>query len=334
MGERGDDMGTYERWAAIGQLVLAMALGGSSVPVGKTLAVTLPLFPTIFATLLAAWLVMLPLVWGRRGEIRALTRREWVYLFLQGVCGIVLFRIFLFLGLRHMGAAQAGIITGATPAVLTILSLCMLKERPTPGALAGVACAVAGGVILAVSGDLALKDGSLLGGVLVFSAVVSEGLFTVWRKRVASTVSATVNTAILISCALVTVLPLALWDIRSMSPAPSSMELAAILYYGAVATVLAYLLWTGAVGKVSGATAGATCAAMPAAAVLLAALLLGEPLRAEQLFGCCAVILGIVLTSLPTRRDQACWRKRVPINLKKRSTVTTAAAPPAAKPEG
>jgi len=70
------------------------------------------------------------------------------------------------------------------------------------------------------------------------------------------------------------------------------------------ATVLAYLLWTGAVGKVSGATAGATCAAMPAAAVLLAALLLGEPLRAEQLFGCCAVILGIVLTALPWRRDR------------------------------
>lgn len=295
----------YKKWAAIGQLVLAMALGGSSVPVGKTLAVTLPLFPTIFATLLAAWLVMLPLVWGRRDEIRALTRREWGYLFLQGLCGIVLFRIFLFLGLRHMGASQAGIITGATPAVLTILSLCMLKERPTPGAVAGVACAVAGGVSLAAAGDLSLKGGSLLGGLLVFSAVVSEALFTIWRKRVATTVSATVNTAMLISCALVTVLPFALWDCRKVSTAPTALELAAILYYGAVATVLAYLLWTGAVGKVSGATAGASCAAMPAAAVLLAALMLGEPLRAGQLFGCFAVILGIVLASLPSRLNCA-----------------------------
>jgi drug/metabolite transporter (DMT)-like permease len=290
---------------AIGQLTLAMALGGSSVPVGKTLAVTLPLFPTIFATLLAAWLVMVPLVWGRRGEIRALTRREWGYLFLQGLCGIVLFRIFLLLGLRHMGAAQAGIITGTTPAVLTILSLCMLKERPTPGALAGVACAVAGGVSLAAAGGFCRGDGSLLGGLLVFSAVVSEALFTIWRKRVATTVSATVNTAMLISCALVTVFPLALWDVRNISSPPSPLELAAILYYGAIATVLAYLLWTGAVGKVSGAVAGATCAAMPAAAVLLAALMLGESLRAGQLFGCGAVIVGIVLAALPSRRDNA-----------------------------
>ncbi|MDY0281300.1 MAG: DMT family transporter [Salinivirgaceae bacterium] len=243
----------YKKWAAIGQLVLAMALGGSSVPVGKTLAVTLPLFPTIFATLLAAWMIMLPLVWGRRDEIRALTRREWGYLFLQGLCGIVLFRIFLFLGLQHMGASQAGIITGATPAVLTILSLCMLKERPTPGAVAGVACAVAGGVCLAAAGDLSLKDGSLLGGLLVFSAVVSEALFTIWRKRVATTVSATVNTAMLISCALVTVLPFALWDCRKVTTAPTAMELAAILYYGAVATVFAYLLWARAVGRVDGA---------------------------------------------------------------------------------
>jgi drug/metabolite transporter (DMT)-like permease len=295
-------MGKYEKWSAIGQLVLAMALGGSSVPVGKTLAVTLPLFPTIFATLLAAWLVIVPLVWRRRGEIRALTRREWGYLFLQGLCGIVLFRIFLLLGLRHLGAAQAGIITGTTPAVLTILSCCMLHERPTPGAVAGVACAVVGGMSLALPGGFSLKDGSLLGGLLVFSAVISEALFTVWRKRVATTVSATVNTAMLISCALVTVLPFALWDVRSMSSAPSPMELAAILYYGAVATVLAYLLWTGAVGKVSGAAAGVTCAAMPAAAVLLAALMFGESLRAGQIFGCGAVILGIMLAALPSHR--------------------------------
>jgi drug/metabolite transporter (DMT)-like permease len=204
-----------------------------------------------------------------------------------------------------MGAAQAGIITGTTPAVLTMLSCCMLKERPTTGALAGVACAVVGGISLALPGGFALKDGSLLGGLLVFSAVVSESLFTIWRKRVAATVSATVNTAILISCALVTVLPLALWDARSISSVPSPMELAAILYYGAIATVLAYLLWTGAVGKVSGAAAGVTSAAMPAAAVLLAALMLGESLRAGQFFGCGVVILGIVLASLPSRRESA-----------------------------
>jgi drug/metabolite transporter (DMT)-like permease len=295
-------MNSYGKISALAQLVLAMVLGGSSVPVGKSLALTLPVFPTIFATLLAAWLVMVPLVWRRRDEIRALTRREWGYLFLQGLCGIVLFRVFLLLGLRSVGAAQAGIITGMTPAVMTVLAFLMLSERPTRLALAGVACAVLGGMSLALPGVHSGGLGSYVGGALVFFAVVSEGLFTIWRKRVSTTVSAVVNTAVLISCALVTVLPLALWDVRSISFPLSSSALAAIFYYGAVATVLAYLLWTNAVGKVSCAMAGASSAAMPVAAVLLSALILGESLESRQLFGCGAVVMGILLAAVPSRR--------------------------------
>ena len=277
------------------QLVAAMALAGSSVVVGKRLAGALPVYLTTFATLLVALVVMLPFAWQKREEIRGLVPREWLYLFLQGICGIVLFRVLMLSGLRSIGASQAGIITGTSPAVLTILSWLMLGERPAILSSIGVLCAMVGaaGLARADAGGTVIS-GMSWGGILVFGAVISEGLFSIWRKRIAATVSATANTVVLVFCALVMVSPLALMDLLCHPAVPTTADLLAILYYGAVATVVAYLLWTGAVGSVSGITAGITTAAMPVSAVVLSYLVLDEPLSSMQLSGCLLVVLGVI----------------------------------------
>jgi len=221
--------------------------------------------------------------------------REWIYLFLQGMCGIVLFRVLMLSGLRTIGAAQAGIITGTSPAVLTILSWLILGERPAILSSIGVLCAMVGaaGLARADAGGTVIS-GMSWGGILVFGAVISEGLFSIWRKRIAATVSATANTVVLVFCALVMVSPLALMDLLCHPAVPTTADLLAILYYGAVATVVAYLLWTGAVGSVSGITAGITTAAMPVSAVVLSYLVLDEPLSSMQLSGCLLVVLGVI----------------------------------------
>ncbi|OGU20258.1 MAG: hypothetical protein A2X85_06115, partial [Geobacteraceae bacterium GWF2_54_21] len=257
---------------ATAQLVAAMALAGSSVVVGKGLANTLPVFLTTAATLMVALVVLLPYAWQKRSEICALETREWLYLFLQGFFGIVLFRVLMLHGLRTVGAAQAGIITGTSPAVLTILSWLMMGERPT--ALSGVCllCTITGATGIALADRGGVQSGGFSWGMaLIFGAVVSEGLFSIWRKRIAATVPATTNTVVLVFCALLAVLPMALVDLLRHPVAPTTTDVAAILYYGAVATVAAYILWTGAVGSVSGVTAGISTAAMPASAVALSA---------------------------------------------------------------
>lgn len=295
MGPRNNTLATI-------QLVTAMALAGSSVVVGKGLAGSMPVYLTTFATLLVALVVMLPSAWRRRGEISALGAREWRYLFLQGLCGIVLFRVLILSGLRTVGAARAGIITGASPAVLTLLAWVMLGERPSPLSALGVVFAMGGAVGIALSGaGEAGITGAPWGCVLVFGAVVSEGLFSIWRKRIAHSVPATTNTVALIFCALLTISPLAALDAMRQPSVPTTADLLAILYYGVVATVVAYILWTGAVGAVSGVTAGIATAAMPASAVLLSSLTLGETLTPWHLLGCLLVMLGIAAGAWPGR---------------------------------
>ncbi|HBA72988.1 MAG TPA: hypothetical protein DER40_17715 [Geobacter sp.] len=305
MVKQGDMiMSQRSNCTATAQLVAAMALAGSSVVVGKGLANTLPVFLTTAATLMVALVVLLPYAWQKRSEICALETREWLYLFLQGFFGIVLFRVLMLHGLRTVGAAQAGIITGTSPAVLTILSWLMMGERPT--ALSGVCllCTITGATGIALADRGGVQSGGFSWGMaLIFGAVVSEGLFSIWRKRIAATVPATTNTVVLVFCALLAVLPMALVDLLRHPVAPTTTDVAAILYYGAVATVAAYILWTGAVGSVSGVTAGISTAAMPASAVALSALVLNQPLSLTQLCGCLLVMLGIVAGAWSARGE-------------------------------
>lgn len=311
MVKQGDMIMSKRRyWISTAQLVTAMALAGSSVVVGKGLANSLPVFLTTAATLVVALIVMMPYAWQRRSEIYALELREWVYLFLQGFFGIVLFRVLMLNGLRTVDAARAGIITGTSPAVLTMLSWIMLGERPS--ALSGVCllCTISGAAGIALADRGMVESGGISWGiVLIFGAVVSEGLFSIWRKRIAATVPATTNTVVLVFCALLAVLPLAIIDLLRHPQAPTTADAAAIIYYGAVATVAAYILWTGAVGSVSGVTAGIATAAMPASTVALSALVLKQPLTLSQLVGCLLVMLGIVAGAWSARVEQVSARE-------------------------
>ena len=284
---------------AVFMLIGAMCLAGSSVVVGKILVSSVPVFLGAFGSLLVAFFCMIPLMYGRVAELRRLTLNHWKYLFLQGLCGIVLFRVFMLYGLHSTGAVQAGIITGTTPAVLALLSLLLLGEAISRRTVAGVCFAAAGCIVINVFGQGSGEESSVFGCLLVGAAVVCEALFTIFRKRIADSVSAVTNTTVLIFCSLLLLVIPAAFDLHAMSTVPPPEALPAILYYGVFATVLAYLLWTAGVGKVSGATAGAATAAMPASSVVLAALILGEEIHWYHLAGCLMIVAGILVTTLP-----------------------------------
>ena len=278
-------------------LITAMALAGSSVVVGKILTEAAPFFFATFDSLLVALLCMLPLMRKRWHEIRRLDSLQYRYLFLQGLCGIVLFRVFILYGLRSTSAVEAGIITGTTPAILVILSFFMLQEPLSLRSCTGVISAASGCILINLLAESGGRESTFLGCLLVLAAVVCEALFTIFRKRICDTVSATTNTTVLLACSLLLVLPMAIYDWCRMDHLPDAEVFIGILYYGIFATVLAYLLWTKNVGKVSGAVAGAATAAMPASSLLLGVAILGEHLQWIHLVGCALIIAGIFITS-------------------------------------
>ena len=283
------------------QLILAMFFAGSTIVLGKILTATLPIFLISFLTLLVAFTTLLPATFNHRKTLRKLSPRQWMYISMQGLCGIVLFRILTLYGLKYTGAVEAGLILGTTPAVLTILSAIFLKELPGLPGLMGISCAVFGMMFLNLASAETTGPSTLMGCLFVFGAVVVEAAFTVFRKKIAGQVDALPNTIGLTGISLVLVFPFAVNDYFTYGFFPGLMDALAILYYGIFGTVIAYLLWTNGVGKVSSETAGIATAAMPLSSVLLGALMLHEPLGRLHLIGCIMVVTGIVFNAIGQR---------------------------------
>jgi drug/metabolite transporter (DMT)-like permease len=294
---REDKAATRGERRALLEVVIAMALAGSTVVAGKLLSARVPVFLSVELTLLAALAAVLPVQIARRRELALLGRRELGYMLLQAVFGIVLFRVLTLYGLRFTSALSAGIITSTAPALMAVLAAVFLRERPGRGAVAGIALAVAGVLLIALWGHEAAADtGSLTGNLLVLGATVCEALLTIFRKRSGGRVGSVTNTAVLVALSAVAMLPFAAADLRWYSLARvDAVAWAAILYYGAVATVLAYILWGRGALRIPAGRTGIATAALPLTALVLSVLVLGEPLRAVHLVGCAAVIAGVVV---------------------------------------
>jgi drug/metabolite transporter (DMT)-like permease len=141
------------------ELTGAMVLVGSSVVAGKLMAESLPVFLAGGLSSAIGAAILLPVLFAREGGLPVVGRREMLVLFLQAFTGIFLFRVLLLWGLLFTSAAEGGVITSTTPAVVGLISFLFLKERPGPRVWAGIILAVAGIVALNVLGSGAQGGG-------------------------------------------------------------------------------------------------------------------------------------------------------------------------------
>jgi drug/metabolite transporter (DMT)-like permease len=288
-------------------VVLAMSLAGTTVVVGKLLSVRVPVFLSMELSLCAALIAILPAQVVRRRELKLLTLRDLSYMFLQALFGIVLFRGLTLYGLRLTSAVSAGIITSAAPALMAVLAATVLRERIGRAGAAGVGLCVAGLLVVNLWGHAGQAGpGYLAGNLLVLGATVCEALLTILRKSSGGRVGSVTNTAVLIAMSAVMSLPMALLDLRGFRL--SQVDLVgwlSVVYYGAVATNIAYILWGRGSLRISATMTGLATAALPVTALALSAIVLGERLGPVHLLGCAAVIAGIVIGRTATSPSPA-----------------------------
>jgi drug/metabolite transporter (DMT)-like permease len=290
----------HARTLSILQMLLAMGLAGTSVVPARVLSRSMPVFTAGLLSMLFALAVLVPLFMIFRRRRLRLSRADLGLMFLQALFGIVLFRVLFMLGLGFTSAASAGVIASSTPAVMAALSRLIFGERLGARRLAGVCLGGLGVCLVNLAG--AASDASdagtnaIAGNLLVFGAIVSEALLTVFRKKASASVDALTNTLVLCAMSAGMLAPLALAEILSVGlPAIGRLEWAALVYYGACTTTLAYLLWGTAAPRLPVSATGLATTALPVAACLAAALVLDETLLPAQLAGCAAAVAGILL---------------------------------------
>ncbi|MBP2315218.1 DMT family transporter [Azospirillum soli] len=278
-------------------LALSMTLVGLSVPASKVLVAHMP--PLATAEMRFAMVALLLAPFALRGGRGALptNARDWTSLTLLALFGMVLFNLFLLYGLRATSAVAAGIITSTIPAMTALCAALILRERISAGSAGAIALAVLGIAALNLRpGESAGTDDSLVGNALVFGAVVSEGLYGVFARRLGGRVPPLTLTFLANVLSAVMMAPAALLTLDGFDPtAVPGWVWGLFVVSGLAGGLLAVVLWMRGIVHVPASRAGLFTGLIPAAGVVAAVLFLGEAFTLGHAAGLLCVLLGIAL---------------------------------------
>jgi len=227
---------------------------------------------------------------------------SWAALVLLGLTLFTGQFLFQFFGIASGLPPGLASVIVQTQALFTVLfAAAALGERPSRRQVIGMAAALGGVLLIAVTVGQNLTAVGLVLGLL---SAVSWGIGNVLLKRLGrvdmlglmvwlSLIPPLPSLALSLALDGTAALPRALW--RS-----SWAGLAAALYLGLVATTFAYALWGGLLRRYPAATVAPFALLVPFVAALSTWVIFGERFGPVRLAGMAFVLLGLVLVALPS----------------------------------
>jgi len=287
------------RTAAALSLIAAMAFTGANVPFGKIIADEMPIYVFILLRFMIASAALASIVHKEPGpRLVTMNGRQWLDLLILAFVGSVLFTAFILEGTRLSTATEAGIITATIPAAATLLGIIFFRRRPTVSQAALIGLAVLGLGVVQL-GPAETAENRTLGNLLVGCAVLCEASFVVVSQRMSSAFRPIRLSLGVSLVGVVLSLPLALSEVSRFDPAAMSLALwGLVAWYALSSSVFCTILWYRGAAHVEPWMAGLATAALPVTAILIATLLLGEPITLYRACGATIVVIAIIAGAL------------------------------------
>lgn len=289
---------------AFAALAVTMLFWSGNMIVGRALSGQIPPFLLALVRWTGALLVLLPFAVRHVAADREALRRAWRPVLLLGLTGVASFNAFIYSGLRHTTASNAILLQAGIPPLVLLVDRLLFKVRPSRWQLIGVLLSTCGVLAIIFAGDLrrllALHFG--YGDLLVLCGVAAWAVYTSMLK-LRPAVHPLSLLAVTFAIGVTAMLPLAATEaeeIRRMNWTWS--VIAGCGYVALFPSLIAYLLFNGAVAEVGAGRAGQTINLMPLFGALLAAALLGEQLYRFHAAGMALIAIGLLLSWLSTRR--------------------------------
>jgi drug/metabolite transporter (DMT)-like permease len=295
----------------LGKLYLtgAFTLAGTSVVSARFVSGKLGVFTIAAASMALALLLLIPLSRKKLvNTLRTINFRQIARIMLEAFFGMFLFRFLLLNGVARTTALEAGILTGATPAITAFLAWMILRETVGFRAVLGILATVLGGLLVQgiATNGAGLNAVHIIGNLLVVGAAASESMFNILcRSSVVKKAAAGTPLDPLVQTTLVTMFALLFCLIPAAFEQPfvrlsqiGLVEWSALIWYGVFVTALAYLCWYAGIKRSGAFTAAAFSGLMPLTSMVLSTLLLRESADLFQWLGGACVITGMVLIGI------------------------------------
>jgi len=215
-----------------------------------------------------------------------------------GVLWFGLYTVSLNTAERHVDAGTAAMLVNLGPILIAVLAGVFLREGFPRGLVTGLVIAFAGVLTIGLATSTGQRDTT---GVLL--ALASAGLYAVGvllQKQALAGTQPLPATWLGCLAGAVVCLPFTPTLVREVAHAPAAATLG-IVYMGLFPTAIAFLTWSYALSRTSAGRLATSSYVVPALAVLLSWLLLGEAPVPLALVGGALCLAGVAVTRLPAR---------------------------------
>jgi len=274
-------------------IILSLFWGGSFFFVEIALRDFQP-FTLVFLRISIATLILLGVVYFS-GKHLPTALKTWMGYFLMGLLNNAIPFTLIVWGQTRIESGVASILNATTP-IFTVLLAHFLTtdERLTAPKIVGVLVGFIG-VFLMMKPEL--SDGFSwrgLGQAAVLVAALSYGFAGIFGKRFKH-IPATVNSAGMLLCSSLIMLPLAIiidtpWAVR-----PSFEALSAVVGIAVISTAAAYLLYFYLLAAVGATNVLLVTFLIPVSALLLGVGVLNEVIRVVEYAGMACIFLGLII---------------------------------------
>ncbi len=297
----GAKRGISVRTVAILALVTANVIWGTTFVATKPLLDHVPPLTLAAARFVIALVVLLPLLAcsGRRPILNRTTA-------VMGFTGVFVVYVCQNLGLGYTSAANGALIHGGIPAFTALLAAPALGERLGGRRWIGIGVSltgVAAVVLLSPGGGFGLS--ALGDGLVLISALGLATYFVLGRRAFPGGGSLELVGGV--ACfGLLFLLPASGVELAiGGMERPAVGDLLGLLYLGAVASALAFVLWAHGLRHLEAGQAAVFANLNPLVGVLVAALALNEPITTFQIGGGLFILGGVWLATHRTSATTA-----------------------------
>lgn len=247
-----------------------------------------------------ASVLLLMLTRWREGRWPRLNAAQLGMVVVLGLTGVFAYNAMFFKGLSLIEAGRASLIIATIPVFIALTSALFFGERLGAVRILGILLSMTGAAIVVSRGRIGPETIRHLGWgeVLLFGCVLSWVAYSLLGKSLMRTLSPLVTVAYSVVVGTVGLFLCAWFEgIGANLVRATVVDWIAIVYMAVFATVVGFVWFYEGVDRIGATRAGLFINLVPICAVLLAFLLLGEPLTVSLAAGAALVLSGVYLTN-------------------------------------
>ncbi|MGZ8437701.1 MAG: DMT family transporter [Candidatus Limnocylindrales bacterium] len=280
--------------AELGVLVIMVFWAANFIVVKGAIGILPPVGFTFLRYVLASVTLLALLRW-RTGTIRP-PRGDIMALALLGIIGFGCYQILWPVALQTIPAGDSALLIATTPVLTALMAAATRADQPNAAKLTGALISFIGVAMVIAAGQRLDLGVSLVGDALTIVAAMCWAIYTVFGARILRRHSPLVATTWAIVAGTLFMAPVGIAQLVSSDLRGFGLPVAlAVVYSGTLAAGVANVVVFHGLKLLGPTRVTALQSLVPALAVVLAALFLGEAIRPAQVIGGVVILGGVAL---------------------------------------